>query len=165
MSDESLAVQKTAVGWSDSAPHQPGRKHGWKQLAGPLAHNSLALISGWSADAGNPTIATMSAGSLLLNRAGVWSLLFMTYADMGQNGWRQQYLEWISGAWAPTTDSIGDTVTHTATAGVQQRTTTWCGYVTAAEAAIAIKAYIIQTNATTGSINVNYHLIAEYLGN
>lgn len=159
-------VEKTPTGWSDRPGG--GRKHGWRQLAAaPTPNAAPAAITGWTPDAGNPTIATMSAGQLLLNRPGIWSLTYMVYSDATVASSALMYLDWPAGAWAPTFTQFAD-LRHRTTgwtrAGTLYQHVSWTGFVTAAQAAQAIQALLCSNASGSPAISFDCYLIAELLG-
>lgn len=155
---------------SGGAANASGRKHSWYQGNAPLAGNDTYVqVTGFPGGGGGGSVASMSNGNLLLNRAGLWVLQAGMFLDHGREGLNRLLLQWESGAF-PGRAGIVDIRKRVITpnkggSGAGEAQLTWVGYVTTAQAAAAVKmfvAHIADDNSTSSS--TGFFLSAEYLG-
>jgi hypothetical protein len=146
-----------------------GRRHAWHMPAGTVPNNSSTKITSWSSVLSG-SIATLSSGNLVLNRAGLWSLRFTFFADSGNDGFTRATLKTVDGTGLFSgLHYIQDARTRRITLGVDgsgnsECCLTWTGYVDATYAAKQIAAYVYQNNHQGSSLtNCVMTLAAEFL--
>jgi hypothetical protein len=165
LTDENITVEKTSTGWDDSSPFKsdPARKHRFVVTGASVpAATSLNITLPTTQTTTTGTIATVSSGNLLLNRAGVWSLAFHFFDTSASNRNSGVIAHWPSGAF-PGTDyiwQVAGAIGGSQPGGNNFRYLTWVGYVNAAQAAapITVQAFI------SIAIGCNIEAHAEYLG-
>ena len=169
LSDEEQTLVKSGGTWQNAAPYRPSRKQMWTQLDYPLSDDNPVIVSGWDEQVAGPEIAVMAAnGNCTLNLEGVWSITAMMRADEGTTQRTQHFqINWPSGPWAATVNlfTVKDTSQVAYTwCGLIQQPISWCGYVTAAQAAAPFQIKCYQNTAPNLMLLTHFYLIVEYLG-
>lgn len=155
--------------WRGRFGGSSGRKHKWEQGGGTVGGGDVyTQVTGFPSGNGGGSIASFSSGGLLLNRAGLWTIMATAFIDSGADGLNRLKLNWADGAF-PRGDDIIDIRTrqitvNQAASGNGEAVITWVGYVSAAEAARPIKMLVAQRSAGGASTtNTFFALMAEFL--
>lgn len=155
---------------SDTAANASGRKHYWDDQGAVLAGSDVyTQVTGFD-DALSPqgTVATLTSGSLYLNKAGMWAINCSFFCDSVKDGVNRVQFRWASGGF-PGRSFMTDVRTRqwngsNGQSGNGEATITWVGWVSSAAAAQAIQVWVAQRTSDGSNGSCIFTLSAEYLG-
>jgi len=169
LSDEGQVVEKGPSGWVTPFGSGAPRRSLWNASGVSLPQDTEVNLGSMAPNTYTTSPATQSGGAYYLNKGGYWHLRLGSFVDHTAAHSLALGLRWAAGTPSPTPwpgdeASKGYAPAGFAGAGAIQITTSWLGYVTAAQAAYGITAFARSVANPSATLGGYFQFLAEYLG-